>query len=94
MDRKLIWWIFGVSRGGKTRCRITRILKDKPSSISQLAKKLGLTYHDIRYHVKILQENRIIESIGDASISMYFLTDEFEEDWEEFEKIWQSLNIS
>jgi len=90
----LIWWIFGVSRGGKTRCRITRILKDKPSSISQLAKKLGLTYHDVRYHVKILQENRIIESIGDASISMYFLTDEFEGDWEEFEKIWQSLNIS
>ncbi|NOZ76809.1 MAG: helix-turn-helix transcriptional regulator, partial [Euryarchaeota archaeon] len=70
------------------------ILKDKPSSISQLAKKLGLSYHDVRYHIKILQENRIIESIGEASISMYFLTDEFERDWEEFEKIWRSLNIS
>jgi predicted transcriptional regulator len=94
MDRRLIWWVFAVSRGGKPRSRITKILKDRPSSISQLAKKLGLTYHDVRYHIKILQENRIIESIGEASIVMYFLTEEFEKDWEEFEKIWKSLKIS
>lgn len=94
MDRKLIWWLFAVSRGGKPRSRITKIIKERPSSISQLAKKLGLSYHDVRYHVKILQKNRVIEPLENASISMYFLTDEFEGEWREFEKTWQSLNIS
>jgi predicted transcriptional regulator len=94
MDRKLIWWIFAVSKGGKNRSRIVKILKGRPSSISQLARDLNRTYHDTRYHIKILQENNVVESIGDASIAMYFLTEEFEKDWEEFEKIWKSLKIS
>ena len=92
MDRKLIWWIFAVSRGGKVRAQIVNLLKDTPSTISQLAQKLGITYQGVRYHLAILLENNIVESVGQGSIAIFFLRDEFlKEGWSEFEIIWKKM---
>ncbi|MBI5253264.1 MAG: winged helix-turn-helix transcriptional regulator [Euryarchaeota archaeon] len=91
MNKKLLWWIFAVSSGGKVRARILHILKDKPSTCSQLAKELNLTYQTIRYHLAILLENKVIVSSGDTSIAIYFLSDEMEGEWGEFMRIWERI---
>lgn len=93
MNRKLLWWIFAVTRGGKVRARIVKKLKDRPSTTSQLAKELKLTYQDIRYHLKLLEEHGLIES-SNTSISVYFITDEMEKSWNEFTRIWKVIKGS
>ncbi len=90
MNRKLLWWIFAVTRGGLVRARIVRRLKERPYTTSQLARELKLTYQDIRYHLKLLEEHGLIES-SNTSISLYFLTDKMKENWKEFMKIWEII---
>ena len=90
MNRKLLWWIFAVTRGGLVRARIGRRLKERPYTTSQLARELKLTYQDIRYHLKLLEEHGLIES-SNTSISLYFLTDKMKENWKEFMKIWEII---
>jgi hypothetical protein len=59
MDKKLIWWIFGVSSGGAVRARIVKKLHERPANANQLAKELGLEYNHVRYHLDILLKNAL-----------------------------------
>jgi len=90
MNKKILWWIFAVSRGGIVRAKIVKKIKDRPSTTSQLARELKLTYQDIRYHIKLLEEHKILES-SKTPTAVYFITDEMEENWKEFMKIWKSI---
>ncbi|HEQ78502.1 MAG TPA: ArsR family transcriptional regulator, partial [Euryarchaeota archaeon] len=38
MDKKLLWWIFGVTKGGVVRAKIVMLLHDRPRNANQLAK--------------------------------------------------------
>jgi len=92
MNKKLLWWIFAVTRGGLVRAKIVKKLKKRPYTTSQLARELKLTYQNIGYHLKLLEEHGLVES-SNTSISVYFLTDKMEENWDEFMKIWKIIEV-
>ncbi len=90
MNKKLLWWIFAVTRGGVVRAEIIKRLRERPSTTSQLAREMGLTYQDIRYHLRILKEHNLVES-SNTSIAIYFVTEEMERNWGEFTRILKAI---
>ncbi len=93
MNKKLLWWIFAVTKGGTVRAKIVKRLRDRPSTTSQLAREFNLTYQDIRYHLRILKEHNLVES-SNTSIAVYFVTDEMERNWDEFMRILKAIRGS
>jgi len=91
MDKKLLWWIFGVTKGGVVRAKIVMLLHDRPRNANQLAKKLKLDYTTVRYHLNILLKHGIVEVSEHTYIVMYFPTDIMVEHWDEFVKIYESV---
>jgi len=69
------WWILVGSRGGPTRCRILLALMERPMNKRQLSLHLGLNYKTVEKHVKILEDNGLIEQPSPGAYgSPYFLT--------------------
>jgi len=83
----LLGWLIAGTRGGITRARIIRTLKETPQNANQLANVLKMDYRTIRHHLKILQKNRIITSAGDRYGTTYFLSPVMEENYALFEEI-------
>jgi len=83
----LLGWLIAGTRGGITRARIIRTLKETPQNANQLASLLKMDYRTIRHHLKILQKNRIITSAGDRYGTTYFLSPVMEENYALFEEI-------
>lgn len=92
VDKKLLWWIFGVSKGGPMRAKIVGTLHERPYNANQLAAELHVDYKTIRYHIDILLKNKIIDNMEEGNIIMYFLSDEMEESYPEFLEISEKLN--
>lgn len=86
MERVLIYLLTGM-RGGTNRIRIIRTLMTQPRNANQLAETLDLNYKTIRHHLEMLEDHEIVRTYGDRYGEMYFLTDEFEEHRETFERI-------
>jgi len=76
--RKVLWWLIGGARGGKNRLRIIRTLQDQPMNANQLAEALDLDYKTVRHHLELLEENAVLETMGDGYGKTYFLTDRME----------------
>ncbi|MEK6978509.1 MAG: winged helix-turn-helix domain-containing protein [Candidatus Hydrothermarchaeota archaeon] len=91
MDRKLLWWIFAVTKGGIVRARIVHHLRERPMNANQLAQELKLDYTTVRYHLNILLKNGIVVPSKDTYIVMYFLSDAMEEGYEEFLRIYEKI---
>ncbi len=87
----MIWWLIAGTRGGINRARIIKELHSRPYNANQLAKNLDLDYKTIRHHIKVLEENNIIVSSGDKYGTMYFLSNEMENNRDIFEEIWKSV---
>jgi DNA-binding transcriptional ArsR family regulator len=85
MDFKKLYWdlILGTA-GGINRAKIIRQLKRTPASINQLAEILNVEYGTILHHIKILEEYEIIESSKRKYNKMYFLSDELDDNYDEF----------
>ncbi len=92
MNKKLLWWIFGVSKGGPMRTKILKALYERPYNANQLAAELSVDYKTIRYHLDILIKNKIIGDLEEGNIVMYFLSDEMEKSYSEFLEIFEKLN--
>lgn len=90
VDKKLIWWMFGVTKGGIQRAHIVKALRDRPINANQLARKLELDYKTVRYHLDILYKNKLVTKKGEP-IAMYFLSDGMEGSYEEFLKIYKQI---
>jgi DNA-binding transcriptional ArsR family regulator len=86
--RYLLHWLIVSTRGGMNRARIIRALRDEPQNANQLGNLLGLDYRAVRHHLRILEENRIVMSIGERYGKMYFLSPEMEENYALFKEIW------
>jgi len=91
MDKKFLWWIFAVTRGGIVRAKITRLLKERPMNANQTAKELGMDYTTIRYHLDILLKNGVVVPSKDTYIVMYFLSEAMEERYEDFLEIYEKI---
>ncbi len=84
---RLLWWLFGSSIGASTRARVVRAIKESPRNAQQLAQELGVDYTTVRHHLRVLQENRLVETAGERYGMTYFLSPTLESHWEAFEKI-------
>lgn len=87
----LLGWLIAGTRGGVTRARIIKALKETPQNANQLANLLKLDYRTIRHHLEVLQKNRIITSAGDRYGTTYFLSPEMEENYALFEEILKKI---
>jgi DNA-binding transcriptional ArsR family regulator len=83
----VLGWLIAGTRGGETRAKIVKILKDKPQNANQLANTLDMDYRTIRHHLEVLEKNRIITSVGDGYGITYFLSQAMEESYPFFEEI-------
>jgi len=68
-------------------------LKEQPLNANQLAQKLGLGYKTIRHHLDVLLKNKLLVEVGEGYGAMYFLAPELEENYEEFQRIWERIGV-
>ncbi|MGB9727479.1 MAG: ArsR/SmtB family transcription factor [Nitrososphaeria archaeon] len=89
----LFGWLFLGTRGGATRAKIIKVLRETPQNANQLASTLNLDYRTVRHHLEVLQKNRLIVSAGDKYSVTYFLSPLMEANYKLFEeivdKIWE-----
>ena len=91
ITKRLLWWLIAGTRGGVNRARIILALHDFPSNANQLAEQLDLDYKTIRYHLNVLVEHRILIPQGDGYGTMYFLSEDIEANFDDFEQIWEKI---
>lgn len=66
-------------------------LHDYPSNANQLAEQLGLDYKTIRHHVDVLVEHQILVPQGEGYGTIYFVSEDIESNFEDFELIWERI---
>ena len=64
-----------------------KAVREQPRNAQQLSQALGLDYTTVRHHLKVLQENRIVITEGDAYGKLYFVSDNMEAHWSALEAI-------
>ncbi len=93
--KRIIWWLLVGSKGGMNRALIIKALKERPYNANQLAELLNLDYKTVRHHLKILQDNGVIESAGDKYGVVYFLSAHMEREYEIFKdflnRMWEKF---
>lgn len=92
--KKLLWWLIAGKRGGINRARIIKKLVNRPYNAHQLSEELNLDYKTVRHHIKILEKNKIIKPSGDKYGKLYFLSAEMENNYDEFQEIWDQMGIN
>ena len=83
----LFWFLFAGSRGGTNRIRIVSALQKRPSNKNQLATDLGIEYKGIQHHLKVLEENNLVDKVGQSYGTTYFVSALFEEGKAVFDEI-------
>ena len=82
-----LWRLITGTRGGSTRAKIIKILKEKPQNSHQLATLLELDYKTVRHHLEVLKKNRVITTFGDNYGTTYFLSKAIEDEYSAVEAI-------
>ena len=83
----ILGWLIAGTRGGITRAKIIRTLKESPSNANQLSKFLKMDYRTVRYHLDILLKNKLVTIVGEGYAQTYFLSSALEENYVMFEQI-------
>jgi len=78
---RLLWWLFAGSAGARTRAQVLEAIREEPRNAQQLSLALKLDYTTIRHHLKVLEQNRIVVTEGDAYGKLYFVSDAMEAHW-------------
>ncbi len=89
--KNVLYWLLANSLGGVNRGRILKELMRKPQNANELSNNLHLEYKTVRYHLKVLQENGLITSVGGGYGKTYFPSDELEKNQHIFDKIWDEI---
>ena len=87
----LLGWLIAGTRGGVTRAKLIKALREKPQNANQLATLLRMDYRTIRHHIEVLQKNKIITSAGEGYGTTYFLSIELEANYALFEEIMKKI---
>jgi len=87
----LLGWLIAGTRGGVTRAKIIKSIHESPQNANQLATSLKVDYKTVRYHLEVLQKNRIVTSVGDKYGATYFLTQTLEDNYVVFEEILKKI---
>lgn len=83
----ILGWLIAGTRGGTTRAKIIKEIKESPCNANQLSKNLNLDYRTIRHHLDILLKNKLVTVIGDGYGQAYFIHPVLEENYVLFEQI-------
>ena len=89
--KNVLYWLIANSLGGLNRGRIIADLFNKPQNANELSNNLNLEYKTVRYHLKVLEENKLIISVGGSYGKTYFPSDELEGNKDIFQKIWDEI---
>jgi DNA-binding transcriptional ArsR family regulator len=89
--RHLLLWLIVGSRGGVNRGRIIEAISKEPLNANQLCTLLGVDYRTVRHHIDVLEKNNIIVSVGEHYGKGYFLSQEVEQSYGDFEEIWNEI---
>ena len=89
--KKVLWWLILGTRGGINRAKIIKKLKERPYNAHQLAEELNVNYRTIRHHIKILEDSEVVKSAGEKYGKMYFLSENMEKNYGDFEAIWRQV---
>ncbi len=84
---RVLWWLFASSAGARTRGRVLLLLRAEPRNAQQLARELGVDYSTVRHHLRVMMENRLIESSGSHYGQVYSVAPHIEARWPEIEGI-------
>ncbi len=87
----ILGWLIAGTRGGVTRAEIIKTIHETPQNANQLANALKVDYKTVRYHLEVLEKNRIVTSVGDKYGATYFLTQTMEDNYFVFEEILKKI---
>jgi DNA-binding transcriptional ArsR family regulator len=89
--KNVLYWLIANSLGGFNRGRMLEELIKKPQNANELSINLKLEYKTVRYHLKVLEENKIITSVGGGYGKTYFPSEEFDGNKQYFSEIWDKI---
>ena len=91
MIKNVLYWLLANSLGGFNRGRILEELFKKPQNANELSNNLNLEYKTVRYHLKVLEENKLIISVGGGYGKTYFPSEELEQNKHIYLQIWDEI---
>ena len=91
-SEKLLWYLFGGSRGGPNRIRIIDLIKEQPYNTNQIAEFLKMDYKSIQHHLTVLEKNNLINKIGEKYGILYFISNYLESNIEAYNKVKLKVN--
>ena len=89
--KNVLYWLLANSLGGVNRGKILEELFTKPQNANELSKNLNLEYKTVRYHLKVLEDNKLITSVGGGYGKTYFPSEELEKNKHIFNNIWYEI---
>jgi predicted transcriptional regulator len=90
--KRILWYIFAGTRGGRNRMKIIELLKDRPYNINQLAETLRLDYKAIQHHILVLERNNLVNRVGERYGMLYFISNYLEANIQAFNDIRAKVN--
>lgn len=66
-------------------------LHEFPSNANYLAEQLSLDYKTIRHHIDVLVEHEVLIPQGEGYGTIYFVSEDIENSFEEFVAIWERI---
>ena len=85
--KRLLWYLFGGSKGAQNRIRIIEVLRERPSNINQLSEFLSLDYKGVQHHISVLEKNNLITKAGGKYGVLYFISDYLEYNIETYNEV-------
>ncbi|MCE4610596.1 MAG: winged helix-turn-helix domain-containing protein [Desulfurococcales archaeon] len=89
----IVRWLIELSRGGRSRARILRLLKEKPMNPHQIARELGLNYHTVTRHLEILEKHGLVVRVEKRYGAPYILTGLALEKWDTIRKAMERVGV-
>lgn len=72
--------LFFESPGNFNRVKIVNLLNHRPYNINQLSKELNLNYRTVQHHIKVLEENMVVQSDSNGYGALISISDGFDID--------------
>jgi len=72
--KKLLFYLFTSTRGGYTRLKIIQLLLKQPYNTHQLAQVMDLDYKAVQHHMRVLEQNNMVNKIGEKYGAIFHIS--------------------